>query len=177
MARGPDAETDGAAWVFGYGSLIWRQDFPFREFRRARIDDWARRLWQGSHDHRGVPEDPGRVATLVRSPGDSCFGCALLVEPEVFEHLDYREKNGYERVELSIHLDEGTVSGTTYIAPVDNHAFLGPAGVADIVSQVRRCQGPSGSNSEYVLELANALRSLEIEDSHVFAIEAGLRAS
>jgi cation transport protein ChaC len=162
-------------WVFGYGSLIWRQDFPFREIRRARIDGWVRRLWQGSHDHRGLPDDPGRVATIVRSAGESCHGCALLVEPEVFEHLDHREKNGYERVDLTIHLINGAVAGTTYIAPVDNHAFLGPADVADIAAQVRRCRGPSGSNVEYVVELARALRDLDIHDAHIFAIEAALR--
>ena len=174
MLNYPD--QDSTAWVFGYASLIWRQDFPFLDYRRAAIDGWARRLWQGSHDHRGVPEDPGRVATLVRAPGESCEGCALLVEHAVFEHLDHREKNGYERVDLTIRLDDTQVVGTTYVATADNHAFLGDAEPADIVAQVRRCRGDSGSNLEYVLELARALRDLGIDDPHVFEIEAWLRS-
>jgi cation transport regulator ChaC len=163
-----------SAWVFAYGSLIWRQDFPFLDYRRARIDGWTRRLWQGSHDHRGVPGDPGRVATIVRSPGDACHGCALLVGHEVFEHLDHREKNGYERIDLQIHLGGASVEGVTYVAPADNHAFLGDATPAEIVTQVRRCRGESGSNLEYVLELARALRALDIEDPHIHEIEAWL---
>jgi glutathione-specific gamma-glutamylcyclotransferase len=81
-------------WVFGYGSLIWKQDFPFIEARPCAINDWSRRFWQGSHDHRGVPQNPGRVVTLIESPGASCAGRAFLIEPEVFDHLDHREKNG-----------------------------------------------------------------------------------
>ena len=80
-------------WVLGYGSLIWKQDFPYLESRPGRITGWVRRFWQGSHDHRGLDHDPGRVVTLVAAPGEHCDGRTFLVEPEVFEHLDHREKD------------------------------------------------------------------------------------
>lgn len=162
-------------WVFGYGSLIWRQDFPFLDARRARIDGWTRRFWQGSHDHRGVPDDPGRVVTLIESAGARCFGRAFLVGEEVFEHLDHREKNGYERHEVTLFFDDDETAGVTYIARIDNFAFLGDAPLGDIVEQIRRCNGPSGSNRDYVLELARALRELDVDDPHVFEIESCLR--
>ena len=162
------------AWVFGYGSLIWRQGFPFLESRPAWIEGFGRRFWQGSHDHRGTAEEPGRVVTLIGSPGERCDGKAFLVSADVFEHLDHREKNGYVRHELTIHTDAGDVAGVTYVAPYDNEAFLGAAPLGDIVAQIRRCRGESGPNDEYVLELARALRRLGVNDPHVFEIEAAL---
>lgn len=161
-------------WVFGYGSIIWKQDFPFIEARRAHIEGWTRRLWQGSHDHRGVEDDPGRVATLIPAPGERCYGRAFLIEEDVFEHLDHREKNGYERQDLAIHFDDGARPGVTYVGHTDNFAFLGDAPIDDMIEQILRCVGPSGTNVDYVLELARALRALRIDDPHLFEIEARL---
>ena len=161
-----------STWVFGYGSLIWRQDFPFLETRPGRINGWSRRFWQGSHDHRGVQHDPGRVVTLVAAPGEHCDGRAFLVEPDVFEHLDYREKNGYQRVPVDISFEIETVSGVVYLAPESNAAFLGPAPPEHLAAQINRCAGPSGSNRDYVLELARALRAMGVSDTHVFEIES-----
>ena len=166
---------DELHWVFGYGSLIWKHDFPVIEVRPGYIEGWARRFWQGSHDHRGIPSDPGRVLTLVEAPGEICRGRALLVHADVFDHLDYREKNGYERHDVEIYFEDGVVKGLTYLAPTDNPAFLGAASIDAIAAQIRRSRGPSGTNTDYVLELAEALRALEIEDPHVFEIEARLK--
>ncbi len=165
-------------WVFGYGSLIWRPDIEFIESRPARLPGWQRRFWQGSHDHRGVPKQPGRVVTLVPEPTGHCDGMAYLVDEIIvdatFQALDVREKNGYERHEVTLHLRDPAhrEDGLVYIAPVDNHAFLGPAPLADMVAQILQCEGPSGRNIDYLFELAAALRQLKADDPHVFELEA-----
>ena len=58
-----------------------------------------------------------------------------------------------------------------YIAPVGNHAYLGPASEAEMVEQIRRSAGPSGANIDYLRDLAAVLRELEIDDPHVFTLE------
>lgn len=159
-------------WVFGYGSLIYKVDFPYLERQPAHIVGWQRRFWQGSHDHRGTPAAPGRVVTLIPDDGVECGGVAYCISEEVFEHLDHREKNGYRRVDTSIFLADGEeVSGTVYIADPGNFAYLGPGSPQAIAAQIAASSGPSGSNREYLLTLAEALRRLDIHDDHVFELE------
>jgi cation transport protein ChaC len=165
-----------SVWLFGYGSLIYKADFPFLERRPARIRGWLRRFWQGSHDHRGTPDAPGRVTTLVPEPGAMCAGMAYRVEPKVFDHLDVREKNGYLRFTTPLDFGGGeSAEGLVYIATEDNAAYLGHAPEDAIARHVAASQGPSGSNRDYVLRLAEALRAMGENDPHVFAIERHLR--
>ncbi len=165
-------------WIFGYGSLVWRPAFPFEERRPAYVCGWARRFWQGSTDHRGVPGAPGRVVTLVRESEAACWGAAYRLPPAevdaVLARLDHREQGGYERHDLDLHFADGagpSAAGLVYVATPSNHNYLGPAPLAEIAAQVRSSRGPSGANLEYVLRLAAALREMDATDAHVFELE------
>lgn len=169
------SEVSEPVWLFGYGSLIYKVDFPFLQRRPAQIHGWVRRFWQGSHDHRGTPQRPGRVVTLVAETDAVCRGMAYCINADVFEHLDHREKNGYRRETVDFRFDDGThVQGVVYVASPGNEAFLGEASEADIARHIAGASGPSGANRDYLLQLAQALRELGSEDPHVFAIEREL---
>tara|TARA_R110002110_G_scaffold415748_1_gene654862 strand:+ start:106615 stop:107151 length:537 start_codon:yes stop_codon:yes gene_type:complete len=165
-------QHNAATWVFGYGSLIYKVDFPYLQREVASIRGWQRRFWQGSHDHRGTPEAPGRVVTLVPEDSGHCRGVAYLVEHTVFEHLDHREKNGYQRFATAIELDDGgrEVEGVLYVADEQNPAFLGDAPLHELAEHIAGSHGPSGSNRDYLLQLAIALRELDDHDPHVMAL-------
>jgi cation transport protein ChaC len=159
-------------WIFGYGSLIFRPSFPFEERREAWLRDWGRRFWQGSTDHRGVPEAPGRVVTLVPEPGARCWGMAYRIATErveeVLAHLDFREQGGYERHLVQLETREpSSLEAVVYVAGPSNPHYLGPASLEAIAAVVRSARGPSGPNRDYVRLLAEALAQAGEHDPHV----------
>jgi len=171
-------DPDGPLWIFGYGSLMWRPGFGFAERRPGCLPGLARRFWQGSTDHRGRPGAPGRVVTLVRDAGEQCWGVAFRIDPgrapQVLGELDHRERGGFERCAVELRLSGGgaaPVRGVAYVAREGNPNYLGPAPLETVAEQVRRARGPSGTNLEYAIELARALREIDADDAHVFALE------
>lgn len=166
-----------ASWVFGYGSLVWRVGFAYVEARAAFVEGFARRFWQGSIDHRGVPGAPGRVVTLVPEPGARCLGMAYRLAPEqeatILRELDHRERGGYERLTLELtfpHHRAEPAAAVAYVATAANPNYLGPASLDAIADQVRAARGPSGPNPEYVLRLAEFLHAHGSRDDHVLAL-------
>ena len=166
-------------WIFGYGSLLWRAEFPWAERRPASLRGFARRFWQGSTDHRGTPGAPGRVVTLVQEARAWCHGAAYRIEQaharQVLDELDHRERGGYDRLEIALEFEAGPGDGITYVANAANPNYLGPAPLDEIAAQVRTSCGPSGQNLEYVVRLARALRELGLQDEHVFELERRLQ--
>jgi len=176
--------SDNFVWIFGYGSLIWRPAMAYAARRAGRIEGWARRFWQASTDHRGTPEAPGRVLTLVEAR-DAVWGAAYAIEraawPEIDAALDVREQQGYARLTVELGLAAGdqagsvveTASGLLYLATPANPYFIGPEPLQATAEVVRRSRGPSGSNLDYVVELERALAAMGAADAEVTAL-AGL---
>ncbi|RLM00659.1 hypothetical protein CFD26_108570 [Aspergillus turcosus] len=123
---------DGDLWVFGYGSLIWKPPPHYGVYHPSNralasasncgtdqrvpgyIDGYVRRFWQASTDHRGTPEAPGRVVTVIErgfwetlddphahleSSTARVWGAAYHIPAshaeEVHDYLDDREIDGY----------------------------------------------------------------------------------
>ena len=177
-------EAEGEGWIFGYGSLVWRPGFVFVETSPAWIEGWERRFWQGSTDHRGVPKAPGRVVTLVRKAGAVCWGRAYRVASRdrdaTLSALDERERGGYARELLPIHLSgksQRCPMGLLYRATEGNPNYLGPLALARVAQQVLGAKGPSGTNLEYVTRLAAALREMGVAEDPVLCLDRQLRES
>lgn len=88
-----------SCWVFGYGSIIWKTSFPFVEKIVGYVEGFSRRFWQGSHDHRGSKDKPGRVVTLVNDESEKTWGAAYRIDSKDWDHvinnLNSRESDGY----------------------------------------------------------------------------------
>ncbi|MFK7893315.1 MAG: gamma-glutamylcyclotransferase [Granulosicoccus sp.] len=159
-------------YVFGYGSLIWRPGFEFDEVCKVSVAGYERRFWQASHDHRGTPEQPGRVVTLVPVQNGECWGLAYRLSDnrreQILAALDLREKDGYQRQFLSVRTESGKpLRALTWVAREDNPSWRGGEPFNRIVNVISTRKGPSGSNAEYLLKLNECLLGHNITDSHV----------
>ena len=179
--------TPTKVWIFGYGSLIWNPGFTFEQRQVGYIRGWARRFYQGSPDHRGIPGSPGRVVTLVADTQSVCWGVAYQVAGEslesIFSYLDEREQGGFRRHQVDFYPKTTTTDAPTpsvtkaavYIAQDDNPHYLGPASVPEMVHQIFHSRGPSGLNRDYLFRLAESLRGLGVTDVHVTELERHVR--
>ncbi|KAL0094454.1 ChaC-like protein [Phycomyces blakesleeanus] len=176
-------------WVFGYGSLIWKPPPQYESRIVGYIKGYVRRFWQHSEDHRGTPEKPGRVVTLLpyeqwKNSGDEhghdgiTWGVVFKIPSDDVEttraYLDHREKNGYTVHSVDVYTDKDdkvpvVEKALVYIATEDNEAYVGFAPAKEIAQQIHDTYGPSGWNAEYLLELADALREIapQHHDEHI----------
>lgn len=193
-----DLEIPQPLWVFGYASLVWRPETGWERFARARgsVQGWSRWFAQRSMDHRGTPEAPGLVCTLLpdnaleamgaRPPGgppSRTIGAAYLVPDDctddVLASLDYREKGGYSREVACVTLEDGSeVRALVYSASIDNPNFVKelvstePGALDEAAAIIAASVGPSGANNEYLFRLADAVP----DDAYLQALADRVRA-
>lgn len=176
-------------WIFGYGSLIHKPGFAFSDRVEGHIKGYRRVFHQGSTDHRGTPEAPGRTVTLKKELGSTTWGVAYKLagdddeQQQTLRYLEWREKQYDVRQEVDVYglrdPDIPLVPGAlVYIASEDtskNVNYLGPAPEDTIALQIALAHGPSGPNYEYLYKLADAMREMEVQDEELFSLEAKVK--
>jgi cation transport protein ChaC len=188
-------EENGDLYVFGYGSIVWKfeiEGITPVETVRCKAFGWQRRFYQGSTDHRGTLEFPGRTVTMTKcSKNSPVSGVAYRIRKEdvekCMENLEFREKQYDLRVQLEIYEDGDDDAKQTkklisskavcWIATEDekNVNWVGEQSIDEIATVIANAKGPSGPNYEYLFNLADAMRSFNIEDEHLYELEAKVR--
>ncbi|GJC87030.1 chaC-like protein [Colletotrichum tofieldiae] len=153
-------------------------------------------LYGYGQDHRGTPEAPGRVVTLIErsfweqltdhhdSAPDRVWGVAYRIKAdkvaEVKDYLDIREINGYTIHYAPFYPADGSepIRTLVYIGTPDNDQFVGPQDPQALAGHIRKSRGPSGLNIDYLLGLEKALDELSPEsgDVHITDLSNRVRA-
>ncbi len=171
--------TTETRWVFAYGSLIWRPDFPYLHVEPARLEGYHRSLCVLSHKYRGTEDCKGLVFGLDH--GGTCQGLAYEVAaetwPETHAYLTARELITHVYLEsfLQVHLtaSQRRVEALTYVVDKAHWQYAGTLDQAAILSYVRQGHGEAGSCADYVRQTADHLRQWGCADAELEAF-AGL---
>jgi cation transport protein ChaC len=173
----------GDLWVFAYGSLMWRPDFPYRERVQARLIGAHRALCVYSFVHRGTPEHPGLVLGLDR--GGTCRGIAYRVaaadRQETIAYLRAREQVTmvYRETTRSVWLHgepAERVAALCYMVDRGHPQYAGKLSLEQQLHHVRQGHGRSGPNRDYVLAAVKELAALGLRDDVLYRLSQQLGA-
>ena len=168
------AHANEDLWVFAYGSLMWRPDFPFVERVEARLVGAHRALCVYSFVHRGTAERPGLVLGLDH--GGTCRGIAYRVSAgdraDAVAYLRKREQvtSVYREVIRPIWLQrkrEQRVPGLCYMVDRGHPQYAGRLSLEQQLHHVRQGHGISGANRDYVTATVAALEQLGYRETEL----------
>ena len=168
-------------WVFGYGSLMWRPDFAYRQRRHALVTGLHRQLCIYSHVHRGTPDNPGLVMGLDR--GGRCRGIAYQVAEndriDTINYLREREQTTMVYIESIREIDligdtPHRVPALMYVVDRGHRQYAGRLSLAAQLALVRKGVGQSGPCVDYVRSTATHLAEIGVRDHGLEALVKAL---
>ncbi|MCB1484500.1 MAG: gamma-glutamylcyclotransferase [Hyphomicrobiaceae bacterium] len=158
-------------WVFAYGSLMWRPDFPFAEAHPARLDGFHRRFCIISRHYRGTDERPGLVLGLDR--GGSCHGRVFRVgeadADAVLHYLRRREQISgvYREAHVNVRVMSGShdrIAALAFLAERAHPSYVRGLTLRQQANILVSAAGTTGSNLEYLVSTLHELRSFGIRE-------------
>ena len=154
-------------WVFGYGSLMWRPDFPHLERHFGVVHGFHRAFCVYSHVHRGTRERPGLVLGLDN--GGSCKGVAYRVRAadaeSVVEYLMRREMatRVYMPRWVTVRIGDRAVRAHTYTAAHNHEQYAGKLAAEEAARCIKGNNGRSGNNADYLRSAVTHLEELGLD--------------
>ena len=162
-------------WVFGYGSLMWRPDFPFAERQPGTLSGRRRAFCIYSVHHRGTYERPGLVLGLA--PGGSVRGMAYRIAPQdwpaVYAYLLEREQptETYVEARRTVRLADGRrVEALVFLSDVHHPQWAGRLSLERQAELIAGATGLSGRNVDYLRDLVEHLEQEGVHDRSMRAL-------
>lgn len=164
-------ESTPGLWVFAYGSLMWRPDFPFAEAHPARLDGWHRAFCIVSRHYRGTDERPGLVLGLDR--GGSCHGRVFKVgaadADTVLHYLRRREQISgvYREAHVNVRLlsePHRQEMALTFLAERAHPSYVRGLSLRQQANILAAAAGKTGTNLHYLVSTLHELRSFGIRE-------------
>lgn len=172
-------------WVFGYGSLMWKQGFPFVECRPARVAGVRRAFCVWSHNYRGTPDRPGLVLGLARVDGAAgtveCAGRAFRIADRdravVIDYLWEREMNTgiYEPQLLDAWTPGGVLPVHAFVVDGAHRQYAGQLSEEECARLIALAEGCMGPNRDYLFNTVSQLHDIGLADPELSTLAERVR--
>jgi cation transport protein ChaC len=172
------AKPPGDAWLFAYGSLMWRPACADTERRPARLRGHHRRFCLWVRRFRGTPERPGLMLGLDR--GGQCRGLALRLSARTMERdIDtvlrreiIMKPGAYLPRWLRLETPAGPLNALGFLINRDCPRYTGHLAEADVARILAGAVGHIGSGAEYLMHTVAHLEDLGLRDPRLWRLQA-----
>jgi glutathione-specific gamma-glutamylcyclotransferase len=168
----------GPFWLFAYGSLIWKPEFPTEENLLGVAEGWHRSFCLHLERYRGSPEQPGLMMAL--DTGGRCEGVLLrLSEQDLASQLDLllqREIGSHEALEsvrwIDVQCAQGPVRSLAFYAhPAHLDYYVNSLPLEQVAHILARACGHWGSGAQYLHQTVSKLEDFGIHDENLWKLQ------
>ncbi len=155
-------------WIFTYGSLMWRPEFPHIDSQPALLRGYHRSLCVYSVEYRGTQNYPGIVFGLDK--GGACKGLAMRVEyrlvKKVIDYLHKREMKHkvYCPKWLQVTIPNESVKAYCFVVDRNHKQYAGKLREKQMLKLIRQGRGKGGNCLDYLQNTLHQLDELGIQD-------------
>ena len=165
------------AWLFAFGSLIWKPECAYLEERCGTAYGWHRSFCFRLLSHRGTPECPGLMMSLDR--GGQCKGMLFRLSGATLrEHLNkicrreitIKPANTVARW-ITVVSDGIPFQAIAFVMNRKSQAYVGKLAPEQIAQTLASACGHWGSGAEYLFHTVSRLEERGIHDRYLWRLQ------
>jgi glutathione-specific gamma-glutamylcyclotransferase len=165
------------AWLFAFGSLIWKPECEHAEERRGTAYGWHRSFCFRIRRYRGSPDCPGLMMSIEE--GGQCEGMLFrLSGTGLREHLhklcrretNVKPPNTYPRW-IDVASEGESLSALAFVMNPESTSYVGKLAPEDIALTLTRACGHWGSGAEYLFNTVAKLEEQGIHDPYLWRLQ------
>lgn len=178
VARILDSHPPGEdAWLFAYGSLIWKPEVEHIEARRGTAHGWHRSFCFRITRWRATQEQPGLMMAMDR--GGQCGGMLYRLPGHSLQgqlgklfrrEFTVKPANSMPRW-IKVATEEGPVTAIAFVMNRQSPAYVGRLAPEDVAEVLAKACGHWGSGAEYLQNTVIHLAENGIYDRNLWRLQ------
>lgn len=172
------ARPDGDAWLFGFGSLIWKPECEYVEERCGTSYGWHRSFCFQIRRYRGTPECPGLMMSLDR--GGQCKGMLYRLPDDTLRaqlhklcrrETTVKPSNTVPRW-ISVSSEGRSLRAIAFVINRKSRSYVGKLPLEQVAQTLAAACGHWGSGAEYLFNTVSRLEEHGIHDRYLWRLQS-----